>query len=322
MEENKRVNKLPGIRVIAAGKAAPEHILTNDDLSRIVETNDEWIKTRTGMEKRHFSGEGDSNTAIAAAAARSAIQKAGIAPEEIGALVVATLSADNFAPSTACLVQQELGLLDEMICFDLNAACSGFIFGLETVRGLLLQSEKPYAVLVGSEVLSRKLDMTDRSTCVLFGDGAGAVVLTLDETCTYTSRIGCHGDDQMICCPAGEDTDRKIRMDGQATYKFAVRTVPVLIKAAAEKAQTTLEDIDLFILHQANARIIDAVAKSLKQPREKFFMNIADYGNTSAASVAIALCDAMEQGLCGSGQKVLLAGFGAGRTWGAVVLNI
>jgi 3-oxoacyl-[acyl-carrier-protein] synthase-3 len=311
-----------GLRVVAAGKAAPEKILTNEDLSKIVDTSDEWIKTRTGMERRHVCGKGDTNASIAAEAAELAIARAGISREAIGALVVATLSADNFAPSTACMVQQALGLADEMICFDLNAACSGFLFGLETVRGLLLQSDKPYAVLIGSEVLSRKLDMTDRGTCVLFGDGAGAVVLTLDDAYPYTSVIGCHGDDQMICCPAGEETDRKIRMDGQATYKFAVRTVPGLIRSAAEQAQIPLEDIDLFVLHQANARIIDAVAKSLGQPREKFFMNIEEYGNTSAASVAIALCDALTQGRCGDGKKVLLAGFGAGRTWGAAVMRI
>jgi 3-oxoacyl-[acyl-carrier-protein] synthase-3 len=311
-----------GLRVLAAGKAAPERIMTNDDLSKIVETSDEWIKTRTGMEKRHFCGEEESNTAFAAAAAKIAIERAGISPDEIGVLVVATLSADNFAPSTACLVQRELGLPDDMICFDLNAACSGFIFGLETVHGLLLQSEKKYAVLIGSEVLSKKLDMTDRGTCVLFGDGAGAVVLTLDETRIYKSRIGCHGDDEMICCPAGEETDRKIRMDGQATYKFAVRMVPSLVREVAEKAEVPLEDIDVFLLHQANARIIDAVAKSLGQPRDKFFTNIAEYGNTSAASVAIALCDAMEQGRVGDRKKVLLAGFGAGRTWGAAVMEI
>jgi 3-oxoacyl-[acyl-carrier-protein] synthase-3 len=320
--EMRSAGVMPGLRVLAAGKAAPERVMTNDDLSQIVETSDEWIKTRTGMERRHFCGEGESNTSIAAAAAKNAIQKAGIAPEAIGALVVATLSADNFAPSTACLVQRELGLSDEMICFDLNAACSGFIFGLETVRGLLLQSEKPYAVLVGSEVLSKKLDMTDRSTCVLFGDGAGAVVLALDESRTFTSRIGCHGDDAMICCPAGEETNRKIHMDGQATYKFAVRMVPALIRETADKAKVTLEDIDIFLLHQANARIIDAVARTLKLPRDKFFGNIEEYGNTSAASVAIALCDAMEQGVLGDGKKVLLAGFGAGRTWGAVVMEI
>jgi 3-oxoacyl-[acyl-carrier-protein] synthase-3 len=235
-----------GLRVLAAGKAAPERIMTNDDLSKIVETSDEWIKTRTGMEKRHFCGEGESNTAFAAAAAKTAIERAGISSDEIGVLVVATLSADNFAPSTACLVQRELGLPDDMICFDLNAACSGFIFGLETVRGLLLQSGKKYAVLIGSEVLSKKLDMTDRGTCVLFGDGAGAVVLTLDDTRIYKSRIGCHGDDEMICCPAGEETDRKIRMDGQATYKFAVRMVPSLVREVAEKAGVELEDIDVF----------------------------------------------------------------------------
>lgn len=313
---------MKGIRVVAAGRFAPRKIITNEDLSKIVDTSDEWIKERTGMERRHFCTEMDTNTSMAAEAARLAIERANIDPNEIGILVVATFSPDNYAPSTACLVQKELQLPDEMMCFDLNAACSGFIFGLETVRGLLLQSEKPYAVLVGSEVISRKLDMTDRSTCVLFGDGAGAVVLTLDETRTYTSQIGCHGDDKLIYCPAGEDTNRKVHMDGQATYKFAVLTVPKLLRNVAKKAGLELEDIDLFILHQANARIIDAVAKTLKLPREKFFMNIEEYGNTSAASVAIALSDALEQKRCGDGKKVLLAGFGAGKTWGAVIMEI
>lgn len=313
---------MKGIRVVATGRFAPSKIMTNDDLSKIVDTSDVWIKERTGMERRHFCTENDTNVSMAFQAAKQAIERAQIDLHDIGILVVATFSPDNFAPSTACLVQKELNLPDEMICFDLNAACSGFIFGLETVRALLLQSQKPYAVLIGSEVISRKLDMTDRSTCVLFGDGAGAVVLTVDETNTYTSLLGCHGDDTVIYCPSGEDTNRKVHMDGQATYKFAVLTVPRLIKNIAKKANVDLADIDLFILHQANARIIDAVVKTLKLPKEKFFMNIEEYGNTSAASVAIALNDALEQNRCGDGKKVLLAGFGAGKTWGAVIMDV
>ena len=208
-----------------------------------------------------------------------------------------------------------------MVCFELNAACSGFVFGMETVRGLLLQSEKKYAILIGSEVISKKLDMTDRGTCILFGDGAGAVVLELDENRGYTSIMGCHGDDQVIYCKSGEDTDRKVHMDGQTTYKFAVGTVPALIKKTVEKAGLSLDDIDTFVCHQANVRIIDAIARALKQPKEKFFVNIEEYANTSAASVAIALSDLNDSGVCKPGQKVLLAGFGAGKTWGAIVLD-
>ena len=312
---------MKGIHIVATGRYAPEKIVTNDDLSQIVETSDEWIYTRTGMKKRHFCSEGEGNLFMATRAAKEALDKADIDPNEIGALVVATFSGDYFVPSTACLVQKELGLPDEMICFDLNAACSGFVFGMETVRGLLLQSEKKYAILIGSEVISKKLDMTDRGTCILFGDGAGAVVLELDENRGYTSIMGCHGDDQVIYCKSGEDTDRKVHMDGQTTYKFAVSTVPALMKKTVEKAGLSLDDIDYFVCHQANVRIIDAIARALKQPKEKFFVNIQEYANTSAASVAIALSDLDDSGVCKPGQKVLLAGFGAGKTWGAIVLD-
>lgn len=312
---------MKGLKIIATGGFAPEKIVTNDDLSKIVETSDEWISVRTGMKRRHFCDGEEGNVYMATNAAAQALERAGIDKTEIGAIVVATFSGDYFVPSTACLVQKELELGDDMICFDLNAACSGFLFGLETVRGLLLQSSKKYALLIASEVVSKKLDMTDRGTCILFGDGAGAVVLTLDENASYTSIMGSHGDAEMISCPSGEDTNRKIFMDGQGTYKFAVRTVPGLLKDTIEKANLEVSDIDGFILHQANIRIIDSVAKTLKVPKEKFFVNIEEYGNTSAASVALALNEAMEQGWLKDKKKLLLAGFGAGKTWGAVVLE-
>lgn len=312
---------MKGLHIVATGRYAPEKIVTNDDLSQIVDTSDEWIYTRTGMKKRHFCSGEEGNVFMASEAAKQALEKAQIDPEQIGALVVATFSGDYFVPSTACLVQKQLELPDDMICFDLNAACSGFVFGMETVRGLLLQSEKRYAILIGSEVISKKLDMSDRGTCILFGDGAGAVILELDENRGYTSIMGCHGDEQVIYCESGEDTSRKVHMDGQTTYKFAVSTVPSLIKRTVEKAGLTLDDIGYFVCHQANVRIIDAIARTLKQPREKFFVNIEEYANTSAASVAIALSDLDDSGLCKPGQKVLLAGFGAGKTWGAIVID-
>lgn len=312
---------MKGLKIIATGGFAPEKIITNEDLSKIVETSDEWITARTGMKKRHFCEGDEGNVFMATKAGAQALERAGIDKDEIGAIVVATFSGDYFVPSTACLVQKELGLGDDMICFDLNAACSGFMFGLETTRGLLLQSEKKYALLIASEVVSKKLDMTDRGTCILFGDGAGAAVLTLDDEAVYTSIMGCHGDAEMINCPSGEDTNRKVFMDGQGTYKFAVRTVPGLLKDTIEKAGLRIEDIDGFILHQANIRIIDSVAKTIGVPKEKFFVNIDEYGNTSAASVALALNQAMEEGWCKDKKRLLLAGFGAGKTWGAAVLE-
>ena len=312
---------MKGLKIIATGGFAPEKIVTNEDLSKIVETSDEWITARTGMKKRHFCEGDEGNVFMATKAGAQALERAGIDKDEIGAIVVATFSGDYFVPSTACLVQKELGLGDDMICFDLNAACSGFMFGLETTRGLLLQSEKKYALLIASEVVSKKLDMTDRGTCILFGDGAGAAVLTLDDEAVYTSIMGCHGDAEMINCPSGEDTNRKVFMDGQGTYKFAVRTVPGLLKDTIEKAGLRIEDIDGFILHQANIRIIDSVAKTIGVPKEKFFVNIDEYGNTSAASVALALNQAMEEGWCKDKKRLLLAGFGAGKTWGAAVLE-
>lgn len=313
---------MSGLKIVAAGHYAPKKVITNEDLSNIVETSDEWIKARTGMEKRHFVSGEEGNTYLATMAARKALEKAQIDPQQIGALVVATFSGDYFVPSTACLVQQQLGLSDDMICFDLNAACSGFVFGLETVRGLLLQSEKPYALLIGSEVISKKLDMTDRGTCILFGDGAGAVLLTLDENKGYTSVLGCHGDPEVINVPTEPVDHQMVHMDGQATYKFAVRTVPEVIKKVADKAGIDISQIDHFICHQANVRILDAVAKNLHLDGDKFYKNIQEYGNTSAASVAIALSEFLENNLCKPGEKLLLAGFGAGKTWGAVILDV
>ena len=310
-----------GLHIVATGHYAPKRVITNDDLSKIVETSDEWITERTGMKRRHYCTEEEGNVSMASAAARIALDRAGIDLSEIGSLVVATFSGNYFVPSTACLVQRELGLPDEMICYDLNAACSGFLFGLETVRGLLLQSEKRYALLIGSEVISRKLNMSDRGTCILFGDGAGAVVLELDENRGYTSVMGCRGDDRLIYCNASEDSDKKVHMEGQETYKFAVMKVPKLIKEVVAKAGLNMDQIDRFVCHQANARIIESVAKVLKQPMDKFYMNIQEYGNTSAASVAIALSELWESGMCKEGDKIVLAGFGAGKTWGAVVLD-
>lgn len=313
---------MDGLRIISTGHYAPDKVVTNDDISKIVDTSDEWITERTGIKRRHFCTEDGNNVTMALEAAKIALDKAGIDRNEIGCLVVSTFSGDYLVPSAACQVQEKLGLSDEIICFDLNAACSGFVFGIETIRGLLLQSSKKYGLLIGSECISRRLDMSDRGTCILFGDGAGAALFELDASKSYTSVFGCHGDLEVINVPNDADNPGRVHMAGQATYKFAVGTVPKLIKAVVQKAGIELEDIDAYICHQANARIIDAVAKHLKQPREKFFFNLDEYGNTSAASVAIALSDAIDKGFVRPGQKVLLSGFGAGKTWGAIIIDL
>ena len=316
MEKNRL--KMPGIRILSTGKGLPQGIVTNDDLSQIVDTSHQWIKKRTGMEiRRHVSG-AESNLSLAAAASREAIERAAADPKDIKAVVVATLSADNFTPSTACLLQKELGLSSDIIAIDVNAACSGFVFGLQTLRGLLMAQGGGLGLIVGAEVLSKKLDMTDRSTCVLFGDGAGAALVKLDFDREFCCKSGVEGDKDMINCPV---SDGYIHMDGQATYRFAVAAVPGLIAKTVEQAGHSLEEIDHFILHQANLRIIESIAKKLGQPMDKFFVNIEKYGNTSAASLGLALADADEAGYFKEKDKIIMCAFGAGRTYGAIYME-
>lgn len=309
---------MAGIKILGTGKYVPEKIITNDDWAKLVDTSDEWIVQRTGMKERHFAADDETTTSMGTAAVKAAIEDAGIDPNEIGALVVATVSADNYSPSDACLIQRNLGLRDNMIAFDISAGCSGFVFGLETMRGLLMSGGFKYGVLVASEILSRKMDKTDRSTCVLFGDGAAAAIVALDDNSEYYSCIGVHGDDELIKVPT---PNGPIFMDGQATYKFAVSSVPKLVNDVMEKAGVTPDDIDMYILHQANLRIIEAVQKRLKQPDEKYYINIDKYGNTSAASVALAMDEAKKAGKLKPGMKVLIAGFGAGKTYGAAIFE-
>lgn len=309
---------MTGIRILSTGKCVPSKVVTNDDLSKIVDTSDQWIKQRTGMQIRRHVTDEEGTTFLATNAAKEAIEKSGLAAEDIGVVVVATLSADNFAPSTAALLQKNLGLKKEIIAFDLNAACSGFIFGLETVRGLLMSTKAKAALLVGVESLSKKLDMTDRGTCVLFGDGAAACVITLRENTVYRTITGVQSDDKMITCKV---PDGKITMDGQGTYKFAVATVPGLIADTISKAGLTPDDVDYYVLHQANLRIIESIAAKLNQPIEKFVVNIEKYGNTSAASVGLALDEAVKAGTFRSGDKILICAFGAGKTYGATVIE-
>lgn len=310
---------MTGIKILATGACAPKKVVTNDDLAKIVETSDEWIRTRTGMDERHYvnEAEGENHTYLAEMAARKAIQNADINPKDVGVVIVCTVSSDYFSPSTACLIQGRLGLSNDIIAMDIGAGCSGFIFGMETIRALMMARNAKYGLIIGAEVLSKKMDMTDRSTCVLFGDGAAAAVVELSDS-LYTSVIGVEGDEEMIHI---KSPNGFIHMDGQGTYKFAVATVPKVIEKVVNDAGLTYQDIDHYIFHQANLRIIESIAKKIKQPMDKFVVNIEKYGNTSAASVGLALDEAMRKGEIKKGEKVLMCAFGAGRTWGAIIIE-
>ena len=301
-----------GLRIVGLGHYVPDNTVTNDDLSKIVDTNDEWIASRTGIRKRHFITT-ERNQDMAIAAAKMAIEDAGIDPLEIGACIVATIRPDNMAPAVACMVQKELGLPTEIPCFDINAACSGFMYGVRVMRGMLLQSDKRYGLVIGSETLSKVLNMEDRGTCILFGDGAGAAVIELSDDHRYFSVLGTKGDDEVLVCP--NDGDRFVRMNGQEVFKFAVSTAPDTIHQILDMAGLSADDIDHYVCHQANLRIISAVAKKCKQSIDKFYVNLDEYGNTSSASIPIALSEMKQKGLLKSGEKIVCAGFGGGLTW-------
>ncbi len=309
-----------GLKIVAVGHCVPKKIVTNDDLSKIVDTNDEWITTRTGIKKRHFV-EDETGCSLAIGAARMAIEKSGINVEDIGACVVATVKADYLTPSNACIVQKELGLPQDIPCFDINAACSGFMYGMQIARGLLMQSSRRYALVIGTETLSKILDMTDRGSCILFGDGSGAAIIELSDEHRFFGDLGAKGDNEVLVCPNNSHEDRYVAMKGQDVFKFAVSTVPASINRLLEKAGVTADDIDYFVCHQANIRIIESVAKKCKQPMEKFYVNLDEYGNTSSASVGIALSEMDEKGLLKPGMKIICVGFGAGLTWGGAYIE-
>ena len=311
---------MKGLKIVSTGRALPAKVVTNDDMSRLVETSDEWITTRTGIRTRHFC-ESETQASLAAEAARGALKGGKVAPEDLCACIVATVTPDYSAPTAACLLQQRLALPEDIPCFDMNVGCTGFIYALQVARGFLLQSSRPYALVVGAESLSRITNFNDRGTCVLFGDGAGAVVVTLEEGSLYACTLGARGDAEAILIEGPGPERPYIHMDGQKVFRFAVEAVPRCIHTLLEETGLGLEDIDWFVPHQANKRIIDHVAKKLRVPNEKFYQNMMRYGNTSAASIPIALDEMEEQGLLQKGQKILCVGFGAGLTWGGALLE-
>lgn len=317
-------------RICGTGSALPKRKVTNDDLSKILDTSDEWIRSRTGICARHLAVE-ESLTSLAADAAKEALDEAKINPQELDLILAATLSADHLVPPLSCELQRELGA-ENAAAFDINAACSGFLFALQTADVYIGSGQYQKILVVGGEILSRLMDWNDRSTCVLFGDGAGAAVVLPDETCGILGSVqgsdGARGE--ALLCENRKNNNPYISngtglsyvsMNGQEVYKFAVRTVPKAILEAIEKAGLAIEEIDLFVLHQANIRIIESVSKRLKVPMEKFPTNLENCGNISAGSVPILLDHINKKGMLHKGDHIVLAGFGAGLTWGASVLT-
>lgn len=311
-----------GIKICGVGKCVPKHIVTNDDMAKIVDTNDEWITTRTGISHRHHCKE-ETHTSLCISAAKKAMEEAGVSPDEIGVCIVSTMTADTIIPSAACLLQKELRFPEDTVCFDLNAACSGFVFGMHTMECLLNSSSRKYGLLIGGEVMSRILNWEDRGTCILFGDGAGAAVVECrEEWPSIGAVLGVRGDEEMLHVPGVECGVRSfLSMQGTKVFKFAVDAVTDCIEKVLKKNQKTVDDVDFFIFHQANARIIDLVVKKYNIPTEKYYKNIHEYANTSAASIPLVLGELSEKELVKSGSTILMVGFGGGLTWGGALVE-
>lgn len=324
-----------GIAITGIGSAAPKAILSNDHLSQMVETSDEWISTRTGMKNRHIAETTESLSQISAQAALQALSMAGITAAELDLIILATSTPDDLFGS-ACKVQSLIGAT-KAVAFDLTAACSGFIFALITASQFIRTGVHQNVLVIGADILSRWVDWQDRNTCVLFGDGAGAVVcrgieqgdrllafeMYSDGSQNNCLNLGYTGESKPLVedIEASAGTYRPITMNGKEVYRFAVAKVPEVIEKAMFRANITSEQIDWLLLHQANQRIMDAVANRLKIPKEKIISNIAEYGNTSAASIPLALDESVRQGKVKPGDIIAASGFGAGLTWGSAIFK-
>jgi 3-oxoacyl-[acyl-carrier-protein] synthase-3 len=326
------MNLIP-VGILGTGKYVPERILTNHDLEQMVDTNDEWIVTRTGMKERRIASSEEASSDLAYNAAQIALRNAGITAEELGLIIVATVTPDMYFPSTACILQGRLGAKNAA-AFDLSAACSGFIYSLANASNFIAMGTYKYALVIGAECLSKITDYTDRNTCILFGDGAGAVVLgAVPEGRGFRSfELGADGTGGELLkisaggsrCPATAESlankSHYIYMAGAEVFKFAVRIMGNAAEEALRKAGLTKQDINLLVPHQANIRIIHSALNRLDLSEDKCMINLHKYGNVSAASIPIALAEAAEEGRMKPGDCVLLVGFGGGLTWGASVL--
>ena len=329
---------MKGIKLLGTGMYAPEKIVSNDDFAEIVETSDEWIYSRTGLRKRHLS-QGEPTWYMAVKAGAMAIEKSGLMPDDIDMIILSSVTPDFLTPSMSCIIQRELGIKD-CITLDINAACSGFVYGLDMARRYLNFDDVKNVLVIGAENLTKIIDYTDRSSCVLFGDGAGAAVVTASDD-IYSSYINADGNGakhmvarNFLPRNAFMPEDRKVYddglpeiqnsylfMDGKEVYKFAIKALPLAVTEACNKIDMPVEEIDVIIPHQANIRIIETAAQRLGVSMDKVFTNIDKYGNTSSASVPLALNEAMESGVIKKGDKVCLVGFGSGLTYGAVIFE-
>ncbi|AFZ45531.1 3-oxoacyl-(acyl-carrier-protein) synthase III [Halothece sp. PCC 7418] len=325
-----------GIAITGSGSGIPSGRLTNQDLAQMVETSDEWITTRTGIKQRCLTASGESLKTIGAQAAHQALAMAQVAPEEIDLLILATSTPDDLFGS-AVSIQTAIGA-NHAVAFDLTAACSGFVFGLVNSAQFIRTGAYQKVLLIGADVLSRWVDWSDRSTCILFGDGAGAVVieatsaerdrllgfeLCSDGQLSHTLNLGYHGSEKTIVdsIEVNQGHYQPITMKGKEVYRFAVEKVPEVISKALFHADLTSEDVDWLLLHQANQRIMDAVAQRLSLPPERVISNLANFGNTSAGSIPLALDEAQRAGKLQSGDIIAMSGFGAGLTWGSAIVQ-
>ncbi|MBN2260968.1 MAG: ketoacyl-ACP synthase III [Clostridiales bacterium] len=329
-----KLNNLKSVGILGTGSALPEKILTNFDLEKMVETSDEWIVSRTGIKERRIADENTATSDLSYEAALKAMEMAGVTAEELDLIIVATVTPDMAFPATACILQDKLGAKNAA-AFDLEAACSGFLYGITTGQQFIATGMYKKVLVIGAETLSKITDWTDRGTCVLFGDGAGAVVLGEVEEGSgiLSTDLGAKGEGgKYLTQPAGgsrkpatiETVNNKehfIQMGGGEVFKFAVRIMGQGAETVIKKAGLELEDVDYLVPHQANIRIIEAAAKRIKLPMEKVKVNLDKYGNMSAASIPIALDEAVSEGKINKGDHIVLVGFGGGLTWGAALIK-
>ena len=319
-----------GVKILAVGHYAPPGVLTNEDLEKVLDTSDEWITTRTGMKRRHSSAAQQATSDLAIAAAKTALQHAGLSASDVDCYIVATVTPDFPFPATACIVASKLGASDKA-AFDIEIACSGFIYGLTVASSLIRSGVYKRIMLIGAETLTKIVNRMDRATAVLFGDGAGAVILEAATNDSFlSSELGSDGSrPEVLRVPAGgtrkpltpaayEAGEQYIYMEGREVFKFAVTKMIEATDSALKKANLEKADVDWLIPHQANKRIIDSAAKYLQMPEEKVVVNIQEYGNTSAASIPIALSEAVGAGKIKDGDVIVFVGFGGGLSWGAV----
>ncbi|MBI5059201.1 ketoacyl-ACP synthase III [candidate division KSB1 bacterium] len=329
-----RGRRAPAARIVGTGHSVPDQIVTNRDLERIVDTSDDWITTRTGIKERRIIQQGQKTSDFCIAAARSALEMADVRAEELDAIILATISPDMRFPATAIIVQGALGAVNAA-AWDISATCSGFMFSLYQGEAMIALGRARKVLVIGAEMLTLLTDWTDRGTCVLFGDGAGAAVLAAasDDRGILSTYIGTSGDqvDLLYCIGQGTqgslnngqpaNGERYIRMNGNEVFRHAVRTMGRAAAEAVARSGLTADDIDWLVPHQANTRIIDATAERMNMPPERVYVNISRYGNTSSASIPIALDEARRTGVIKDGQVVLTVAFGGGFTWGSAVIR-